>query len=215
MIDIDFVAGIEPDARFPNYLATSGLTRRFAVVQQTYVEGAVEMVIDKVLWRALIAFVDTYASDATVWVAAREKDVGRNERLLSDYMVEWEATAPDDRYPPDVILLRSGQALILCMFTEAWYGVGGPGIYHDSCTYSLFSTRDIADEVLAYLRDHPDASGWRLADTVLSAEETFEMARQSKKAAWIEEARIVTAVVLGGAIIFAAWKLVSYLISRF
>ncbi len=215
MIDIDFVTGIERDARFPKYLAASGLTHRFAIVQQTYVEGAGEMVVDERLWLALVAFVGAYAPDTTVTVAAQVTDVGRNERPLSDYVAEWEAKAPADRdHPPGAVVLRNAQGLVLCMLTEEWYSVGGPGVYHDSCTYSLFSGCDIADQVLACLRDHPDAAGWRLAETVLSAEASFEMARQGKRAAWIEEARIVAALVLGGAVLFAAWRVVAYLIHR-
>jgi hypothetical protein len=53
-----------------------------------------------------------------------------------------------------------------------------------------------------------------MAETVLSAEVTFEKAKQGNRAVWIEEARIVTALVIGGAVIFAAWRLVSYLVSR-
>jgi hypothetical protein len=68
------------------------------------------------------------------------------------------------------------------MLTEARYTVGGPDVYHDSCTYSLYSDHDIADEVRACLRGNPHASGWRLADTVLSAEVVLENAKQGRKA---------------------------------
>ena len=206
VIDIDFVAGIERDARFPKYLAAAGLTHRFAVVQQTYVEGADDMVIDEMLWRALVSFAAAYDPAAPLSVAPREKDVGRKEVLLSDYMAEWDEKLPDDRYPPDVVLLRHGQTLRLCLIAEAWYSCGGPYLYHDSCTHSLFSDRDIGDEVIVFLRGHADASNWRLADRVYSAEETFEAAKGGKMGVLWTEVRLWTLVALG-VTVFAAWKL--------
>ena len=39
----------------------------------------------------------------------------------------------------------------MCMVTDYWTRVGGPSLYHDSYTYSLFSDRDVGPEVAAAL----------------------------------------------------------------
>ncbi|HEY8963178.1 MAG TPA: hypothetical protein VIN59_01815, partial [Alphaproteobacteria bacterium] len=51
-----------------------------------------------------------------------------------------------------------------------YYLTGGYYPYCDACVYSLFSDREIGDEVMSFLRDHADTTRWRFSETVLIAE---------------------------------------------
>ena len=156
---------------FPPYVKAAGLTQRFTVLQEnTFYVRVPDTTFDEVVWRTLIAFIAGYDPSAHVLVAEHGKDVGRKERPLSIYMTHW-ATLDDDRDPPEVVILRTASALRLCMVTEYYYSSGGPYPYGDACVYSLFSDRDISEDVMAFLHNRADASRWRFSGKVLRAED--------------------------------------------
>ena len=84
------------------------------------------------------------------------------ETGLSAYVQARLVTPPEDRRPPGLIKARTDQRTVLWMVTEYWSRIGGPDRYHDSYTYSLFSDRDLEDEVRLFLQARPDASRWRM-----------------------------------------------------
>lgn len=162
MIRVDFVAGVEWDWRMPKFVAAAGLARRLAVIQDSYVEGAGEMVFDEALWRSLLDYITQQAGEA--YVAVDFQGVQPREIPLAGYMIDWERRSPTDREPPAWVALRVDGRLVLCVITEYWTRIGGPDPYHDSYTYSLLSERDLAVEVIAWLSASPAAAGWKLGD---------------------------------------------------
>lgn len=171
MIEIGFMTGNERHMPLPSCAATAGLTHRFTVLQDnTHPVRVPDTTFDEGLWRALLAFIARHDPSARVAIAEAERDVARNERPLSDYMAHWD-TLDDNRDPPAVVTLRTEAALRLCMVTEPYYLCGGPWPYADACVHSLFSDRDISEEVMAFLRGHADAPRWRFAEEVLRAED--------------------------------------------
>lgn len=162
MIRVDFVAGTEWDARFPRFVAMAGLTHRLAVIQDSYVEGAGEMVFDEALWRTLVDFIAS--QNGQTFIAENIAKVGRREVQLTEYMAKWERLSPDERSPPGWIGLRADGKLKLCIIREYWNQVGGPQPYSDSYTYSVMSGRDLTMEVVTWLRDSPAATGWKLGE---------------------------------------------------
>ncbi len=144
---------------------------RFATIQDTYVEELGEMYFDEALWKALVQFVSGYAPDSDVSVTAEFKDVGRKAKPIVSFMEEWQSTSEDDRSPPAFLAVKVDGALRLAMLREYWNQVGGPQPYADSYTYSIFSDRDLADEIMSTIRIAPDASRWEIDANVIRAED--------------------------------------------
>lgn len=181
MVNIYFVSGIEKHTfRFPKVLAAAGLTHRFAVIQDSYVPGHGEMFFDEDLWVALVAFVSAQDTSATLSTVDNWDHIGRKERPLVDFTRVWETTAYDDKCPPEAIVSRNGPTLGTCMLFEGWFLFGGVCPYADSYTHSLFSNRDLSEEILAFLRGHPDAARWTLEAFVRRAEDT-----EGEKDGWL------------------------------
>ncbi len=170
MIEIEFMTGNERHVPLPGFAVAAGLTHRFTVLQEnTFPVRVPDTTFDEAVWRALLAFIIGFDPNAHVSIAEVEKDVLVNERPLAIYMDKW-ATLDDDRDPPEVVTLRTASGLRLCMLTEYYYLGGGPYPYGDACVYSLFSDREIDEEVMEFMRDRADASRWRFSETVLNAE---------------------------------------------
>ncbi len=181
-INLYFVSGIEKHTfRFPKSFETAGLTHRFAVIQDSYVPGHGEMFFDEPLWLALVAFVSAHDASATLSVVDNWDHIGRKERPLADFMRVWETTAYDDKCPPEAVVSRNGSTFGVCMLFEDWYLIGGVCPYADSFTHSLFANRDLSEEILAFLRGHPDAERWTLEPFVRRAEDT-----QGEKDGWLK-----------------------------
>lgn len=170
-VEIRFVSGEDGLTPLPPIVAKAQFSARFAVVQDTYVEGCVDMYFDQSLWRALAGYVAGLGG--TVSVLTKFKD--RLEAPLDAFLEGWEAIPDEDKDPPWVLLVRSEDRLLMAMVTDYWVQVGGPKLYHDSYTYSLLSDRRLEDEVQAVLAVAPGSESWSLAPQV------FELPPGSKR----------------------------------
>ncbi|WP_304170642.1 hypothetical protein [Phenylobacterium aquaticum] len=169
-VSVRFVRGLDVYSTFPKAAEHAGLTHRFAVIQDTYVPGAGEMVFDEALWMTLAAFVQGYVPGAEITVAYDlRKPV---EHPLDDYMAGWAEADPEDRDPPQAFFVRTMGRLVLCLVTDAWHRVGGPSPYHDSYTYSLFADVDLGPEIQRVLANAPGAAGWDIGLGVEAAPTT-------------------------------------------
>jgi hypothetical protein len=156
-IELRFVSGNDGLAPTPLVLSQSRLNKRFAVVQETYFEGCVDAYFDEALWRALLAFVVTHGEKATVI----RPFAGMTEEPLTQFLTSWDRTDREDREPPWAALVRSDGVLALAMVTEYWVRIGGPSIYHDSYTYSLFSDHELGSDVINRLKSGASAHRWQ------------------------------------------------------
>jgi hypothetical protein len=177
-VDLRFVVGNDGFALVPEALARAGFRYRFAVVQESYVEGCVDMYFDEPLWRTLVAFVRGFGD--TVTVLNHPRPPAPKEEPLESFMERWSRTDPEDTDPPWAMLALSDGVLKLGMTTDGWFAVGGPQPYSDSYTYSLYSDRDLSEEVLAFLQSAPVAGRWRVE---LPAHVVPEAKRKSSKIA--------------------------------
>jgi hypothetical protein len=174
LVEIRFVAGFDRGPGYPRpprCTRDAGLTHRLAVIQETHVEGSLDMVFDEMLWMAVIDYASRFCTGGVVTIAESVRDVGQRERPLADCLEQWERSAADDRCPPELLLVRTNGALELCVVTELWAHVGGPQAYHDSYTYVLYAKRDLSAEVPAFLRARPEASRWSLMPVQPPADE--------------------------------------------
>ena len=176
--EIRFRKGIDPVTQIPEEIRANGLTERTAIIQDSYRPDKVDMFFDEALFLRLLDYARMVADGGTVQVfeeptATRPqtllaKLLGLDERTqlvrtLDDFLEGWSKTAPDEREPPvKVLVLRRG-LVELCVVTEFWTRVGGPPEYHDSYTYSVFSSDDRSGEIREYLAASPEASSWSFA----------------------------------------------------
>jgi len=167
MVEVNFVSGIESDSTYPKYLRANGLKHRFAVLQNTRVEGRAEPFVDESLWRALASFAPAYDASAEVVLSIRSKTPDPDFYSLADY----DALPQDDRPLPGLLALRKSAKFHLCMIAEAYdlSDVPMPFPYKDACVYSIFTDRDIGTEVVAFLRAHPASADWKLSPAVIAA----------------------------------------------
>jgi len=172
VVDIAFVRGADGLAPIPEAVARAGLRHRFAVIQQTGVEGQADMVFDRDLWRALADFVGVGAGQVTV--LPRFGDL--KERALADTVQAMDLAAPTDWDPPWALLRRRDGRLDLAMVTDDWSGVGGPAPYHDSLTYSVYADRDLGEAILAWL-DAWGSAHWRLGPVMATPRNARRQAR--------------------------------------
>lgn len=164
-VAISFVRGLDRFATFPKFAQQAGLRSRFAVVQETYVEGCVDMHFEEPLWRVLAEFVQSKVPEGVVEVTTEQ-----GESLPMDWFLsEWRRTAAGEREPPPLLTAWSDFRPTVCMVTDYWTRAGGPQPYHDSYTYSLYSNRDLGDEVMSSLTRTPSRSRWALAAEALAA----------------------------------------------
>ena len=164
-IGVRLVRGRDRFEVYPELAAGAGLSRRLVVVQDSYAEGCGEMFFDEPLWAALVEFICRHAAKVTAEVTDRK---GRfNESPIDAFLEEWKRTDPEDRAPPLAIVGREGGDVRLCMVLEAWFAVGGPGPYHDSYSYSLYTDHDLESELRACLGTAVGCERWTLAmDTI-------------------------------------------------
>jgi len=170
MIPILFVVGNETDASNPRFIAKASLDHRLAVIQHGGPPEPLDTNFEEPLWRALLEFVSKYDESGDVFVAKREQDVDRKEIPISAYLQEWDATPPEDRSPPEIILLRAGMAIRICMLREYWNRYGGPYPYADSYTYSLFSQIDLSALIPEHLQHSSSASRWKIIPELINAD---------------------------------------------
>lgn len=170
-IDIRFAKGIDGYFKRPKQALGAGLNQRFAVIQDTFVEGCADMYFDEHLWRALVGVLSSSSETFQVEVTLESGAV----RPWGKFLQDWESIPPEDRDPPPLVEMRSGGALLLSMMTEYWTRVGGPRLYHDSYTYSLFAPRDMEAEVRVALEAAPGRKAWTIhaATTICEPRDSF------------------------------------------
>ena len=156
-IDIRFVRGVDWYTQVPAAAKKAGLDRRFAVIQETAVDGCGDMYFDEPLWRALVEFVRASAGQGTVEVLREGRKVAPTP--LDDFLEAWDRLSYDDKCPPPVLIALSAERVVLCTQTQYWNLGGGPRPYHDSYTYQIFSDRDVEAEVIAALDRAPGQRG--------------------------------------------------------
>jgi len=128
------------------------------------------MYFDEALWLALHDYVAAFDDQAMMWVIEdwrpETKGLGAKRADIEiepeAFMERWRGLPAEDRDPPGAILLRRDGQIVLWVVTEYWNRIGGPCAHHDSYTYSLFSDRDLAEEVRRFLMARPEAPRWRM-----------------------------------------------------
>lgn len=172
---IEFVRGGQSEWLAPREVEAWQLPVRFAVVQETYRLDMVDAYVDRSLWLRLCEFARTFAegSDVTI-VHLRPEQCQRSptqddEKPLETFLITSAAVPDEDWDAPERIVVRRDGAPVLVIATERWIYVGGPALYHDSMTYSIFSKENLGGRVIQFLADAEAAAGWDLANVIIPA----------------------------------------------
>ncbi|HEX6865757.1 MAG TPA: hypothetical protein VF122_00855, partial [Caulobacteraceae bacterium] len=86
-----------------------------------------------------------------------------DETPVDAFMATWNSSRDEYRDPPEYIVARDGEDLILCIATEYWTRIGGPRPYHDSYTYSIYSRDNIIENVIKFLVTSDAAREWEIS----------------------------------------------------
>lgn len=158
--EVRFVSGLDGATKVPAAARAAGLTRRFAVIQETYRPDKVDLYFDEALWRQLALFSATFYSTTVATVALPKTG---SEIPLSSFLEALHQSDELDREPPECLYVRSSGRLLLCVETEFWCLVGGPALYHDSYTYSFYSNTDLEGPIRQSLASATHAGQWILS----------------------------------------------------
>lgn len=159
VVCVRFVRGLDKHSSFPDLVRRAGLNQRFAIIQDTHIQGHADMYFDEPLWRALIEFVKSKAVSGRVEVFSDHRK--RASVPIELFLEDWGQTAAEERCPPPMVAAFAGERATLCMVTDNWAAVGGPALYHDSYTHSLFCDRDVELEVMTALTSAPGRKRWQ------------------------------------------------------
>ena len=156
--DVRFVDGFDEVCVWPKFARAANLAHRFAVIQETYRPDSVDMYFDQRLWLSLLDFAKRSAPSVRIGISRG----GAKKVELDAFFSGWMSLPQEDREPPPLVFVENETAPTLIIETEYWKNVGGPMPYHDSYTYSLYSSAPLSDAVMKHLADANDGQ-WNLA----------------------------------------------------
>ena len=184
-ITVRFVSGIDRVSTYPDIARRAGFKHRFAIVQDTSVDGSPDMVFDEALWRSLTGYATATSSRSNLTVVEHLKRGSVVEIPLERFLQQWTALPEDQKSPPQALIARSGGGLTLCMVTDYWCNVGGPMPYHDSYTYSIYTKDRVDRDVTEFLKQAPDRNRWHFAPDVLAVSEGPAPSMLQRAMAWL------------------------------
>jgi hypothetical protein len=137
------VFGYHPCSYPPPSAYDAGLTKRFAIVFDTYRPDKGYAFFDADLFTGVLKAICNAIPHDALWI---EMDAEHDLHSLHE-LSEWYVTrGDDDRDPPIRVLLFHDSRLTAYSETEEWAMVGGPAPYHDSYTLSFYTKEDRAEE---------------------------------------------------------------------
>lgn len=190
-IKIEFVRGGQSEWLAPGEVDAWQLPFRFAVVQQTHRPGKVDAYVDKSLWLRLCEFAQAFAEGSPLTIVHFRPDqrlrspTQDDEKPLESYLIASAAVSDEDWDAPERIIVRRDGTPVLVVAAEHWVYAGGPALYHDSMTYSIFSKEDLEGRVIQFLADSGAAAGWDFASAVITTPNASSRTLADKVISWI------------------------------
>lgn len=137
------VAGYH-DCSFPPAEAhAAGLRERFAVVLGSYRPDKDGMFFDATAFLRVGEAVCAAIPHTSLLIDLPGKTRFGSFRDLGQ---SYARLTHDERDPPERLRLLDGDDLVCLMATELWVNVGGPAIYHDSYTFSFYTSADRSEQ---------------------------------------------------------------------
>lgn len=147
------VLGFHRETPVPSDVQRLNLPYRTAIVLDTYRSWSPDMYFDSQLFLALLAPIDRSFTPSTLSIAIQLYEPERLQTIegLAELAAFYAAQPSDADIPDEATWVRDGH-IIARGFSERWDLVGGPSLYHDSLTFSVFSRTPLPDSVLAQVR---------------------------------------------------------------
>ncbi len=131
-----FVSGYHEQSYPPPVAYEAGLHERFAVVMDMVLSRVGDGLFDTELFlRIMAAIIGAIKHDSLSIVIDSHNEVGSLSELTDWY----DSRDRLDHEPPFEMYLRQGAQLVAMTETEFWAKIGGPDIYHDSYTLSVYT----------------------------------------------------------------------------
>ena len=166
---VRFVRGYVPEVdEIPREARLLGLTRRCAIVLDSYRVGAVDAVFDVELYLTVLSALGRVFRVEHVDV---DDLAGRRRWDWTDL----EAGAlgshlrASDGPPASMLLHRQGVAVALLEYVP-WVQVGGPMPYHDSHTIAVFSATDVSIRLESGIRSACEPVGAVVSESIAAAD---------------------------------------------
>src|SRR3954463_9735421 len=131
------VVGVHRETPIHDDVRTLNLLCRTALVLNTYRSWSPDMYFDAELFVTLLEPIDRFlGSPASFAVRLYEPERLHVYESLAALSSFYSSNPPDADIPEHATWSR-GQPTIGRGFSERWDLVGGPALYHDSCTFSI------------------------------------------------------------------------------
>jgi hypothetical protein len=145
---VTVVIGTHKETPVPKEVKTLGLLERIAIVQHTFRPDKGYMYFDSDIALKLLAGLEqVWGVKARVLHIKKLIDTGALATVYDNEADE------EERDPFERAEFYWGDTLVCLVFTEGWTAVGGPRLYHDSVTYSVYSAADISEKLLVVLSE--------------------------------------------------------------
>lgn len=142
---LKLVRGLHPETPVPTAAQLCGWTHRTAVVIDSYVPGLADMYFDSALFLRFLQRIDDLIAGTSRHITVIDPRSGQSRELMSVAELQdfYHDLPEDERDLPQDIFWFDDVVPVAGGFAENWDMVGGPEIYHDSFTLSVFTKKDI------------------------------------------------------------------------
>lgn len=142
---VKLVRGRHDHTPIPKVVKKEGWGYRAAVVIDSYVPGEPEMWFDSALFVRFLRSIDDAMKATSRQISMVDPRHGKTVELTSVDALDrfYQEIGEEDRDLPEEVIWLEYDVKIGGGFAEKWYAVGGPEIYHDSFTFSVFTKKDI------------------------------------------------------------------------
>lgn len=132
-----------------------GWKHRTALVIDSHVAGESEMILNTALLVRFLETIDQALAATTRRIQIIDPATASPTTLSSwaELSAFYGRVTKEHQDLPESVEWRTGDVLIAGGFPEKWYAVGGPALYHDSFTFSVYSTRDVFAAINAATAD--------------------------------------------------------------
>jgi hypothetical protein len=145
---VTVVIGTHEQTPVPREVRTLGLLERIAVIQHTFRPDKGFMYVDSdIALKVLTGLEQLFGVKPRVLHGNKILDTGALAALY------YSKANEEERDPFERAEFYLDDTLVCLVVTENWAAVGGPRLYHDSVTYSVYSQEDISKKFLAGLAD--------------------------------------------------------------
>jgi hypothetical protein len=148
---IFIVRGYHEFIRPPEIVINEGVVYRLSFVLNTYRRNKNYWFLDVELFLSLVSKIKQLFDPCSTEVFMTNKSVLKSIELMKQKML---SESEEYRSPPRRIIFRNEGDVVCCIIdVEFWVNVGGPMPYHDSYTVSVYTKKDMSEQLILLCDD--------------------------------------------------------------